>query len=334
MKVAKRARLWHALASVPPSERTEAGHGTSPEDSPAAAGRGRADRPRADRPRQQRARRSRGAGEGAAGGSRRPVVHRGGPGRRAPVGRRGGPPGGPLQYRRAGGAAAAPWRWPADGVRRGHPRPDPAGVPAPAGPGGGRHRHLVAHHAAARAARGAGRAAPGEHQDHPVRALGRRVHLAAEPHLVPDRDGRAPAQGGAGHGHRPGRRPQKELIERAYTLGEQLGLAVWCQEEAGPYQAIPHPGPSWQPVGRPAREPHEYVRGGTAKLLTLFRPATGEVRARPVATATNAVLHPWLKGELAAILAALPAPASAAVTPETTRACWESWQAGLTERFT
>jgi hypothetical protein len=152
---------------------------------------------------------------------------------------------------------------------------------------------------------------------------------------VPDRDGRAPAEGRAGHGHRPGRRPQKELIERAYTLGEPLGLAIWCQDEAGPYQAIPHPGPSWQPAGQPARQPHEYVRGGTAKLLTLFRPATGEVRARPVGAAPNAVLHPWLKDELAAILAALPPPpASDAVTPATTRACWEAWQAGLTERFT
>jgi hypothetical protein len=33
------------------------------------------------------------------------------------------------------------------------------------------------------------------------------------------------------------------------------------------------------PVGYPAHYPHEDVRGGTAKLLTLFRPATGEVRA-------------------------------------------------------
>jgi hypothetical protein len=149
---------------------------------------------------------------------------------------------------------------------------------------------------------------------------------------VPDRDGRAPAEGGAGHGRRPGRRPQKALIERAYTLGEPLGLAVWCQDEAGPYQAIPHPSPSWQPAGQPTRRPHEYVRGGTAKLLTLFRPATGEVRAAPVATAPNAVLHPWLKGELAAILAALPTPDAGA--PEATRACWEAWQAGLAERFT
>ena len=85
---------------------------------------------------------------------------------------------------------------------------------------------------------------------------------------------------------------------------------MWCQDEAGPYQAIPQPGPSWQAEGSPTRRPHEYLRGGTAKLLTLFRPATGEVRAEPVEHATNAVLHPWLKRELEAVLAACPpAPA-------------------------
>jgi hypothetical protein len=83
---------------------------------------------------------------------------------------------------------------------------------------------------------------------------------------------------------------------------------VWTQDEAGPYQAIPQPGPSWQPTGDPAQQPHEYVRGGTAKLLTLFRPATGEVRAEPVASAPNAVLHPWLERELTAILATCPPP--------------------------
>jgi len=98
------------------------------------------------------------------------------------------------------------------------------------------------------------------------------------------------------------------VIERAYRVGEGLGLQVWCQDEAGPYQAIPQPGPSWRPGGAPARRPHEYVRGGTAKLLTLFRPATGAVRAEPVERATNAVLHPWLKRELEAILAACPPP--------------------------
>lgn len=77
---------------------------------------------------------------------------------------------------------------------------------------------------------------------------------------------------------------------------------MWCQDEAGPYQAIPRAGASWQPEGTPTCRPHEYIRGGTAKLLTLFRPHTGEVRACGVKQATNAILHPWLKGELEAIL--------------------------------
>ena len=50
------------------------------------------------------------------------------------------------------------------------------------------------------------------------------------------------------------------------------------------------------------------MRGGTAKLLTLFRPATGEVRAKGVTSAPNAVLHPWLQEELTQILMALPEP--------------------------
>jgi hypothetical protein len=40
--------------------------------------------------------------------------------------------------------------------------------------------------------------------------------------------------------------------------------------------------------------------------LTLFRPGTGEVRAKPVERTPNTVLHPWLEEELAAILAELP----------------------------
>lgn len=81
---------------------------------------------------------------------------------------------------------------------------------------------------------------------------------------------------------------------------------MWNQDEAGPYQAIPQPGASWQPEGKPACQPHEYIRQGTAKLLTLFHPHSGQVRALPVAQATNAILHPWLKQELTAILDALP----------------------------
>jgi hypothetical protein len=91
-------------------------------------------------------------------------------------------------------------------------------------------------------------------------------------------------------------------------VGEALGVPVWCEDEAGPYQAIPHPGASWQPVGQPQRLPHEDIRGGTAKLRTRFRPATGEVRAQGVTRAPNAVLHPWLQATLAQVLAAQPDP--------------------------
>jgi len=96
------------------------------------------------------------------------------------------------------------------------------------------------------------------------------------------------------------------VIEQAYRLAEAWGIPVWCQDEAGPYQAIPQPGAGWAPQDTPPRQPHEYVRGGTAKLLTLFRPATGEVRAKGVSNAPNAVLHPWLRAELRQILDALP----------------------------
>jgi hypothetical protein len=75
------------------------------------------------------------------------------------------------------------------------------------------------------------------------------------------------------------------------------------EDEAGPYQAIPQPGASWQPEGHPVLQPHEYERGGTAKLLTLFRPATGLLRATGVLSVSNAVLHPWLKEQLSEVLA-------------------------------
>jgi hypothetical protein len=114
--------------------------------------------------------------------------------------------------------------------------------------------------------------------------------------------------------------PQDGLPRRGREhLSQQLRLAVdggGYQDEAGPYQAIPHPGAACAPAGRPPRQPHEYVRGGTAKLLTLFRPATGVVRAKGVTRAPNAVLHPWLWGELTQILAALPpAPPPAPTAP-------------------
>jgi hypothetical protein len=118
------------------------------------------------------------------------------------------------------------------------------------------------------------------------------------------------------------------LIEAAYR---QDGLPTWTEDEAGPFQTLPYPGQAWQPVGQPARYPHEYVRAGTAKQFTLFCPASGELRVKGVTSSTNAVLHPWLKAELAAILDALPAPAAARSAAESRRQ-WERWQEGLSVR--
>jgi hypothetical protein len=149
---------------------------------------------------------------------------------------------------------------------------------------------------------------------------------------VPHRTSTPAAQARRGRRPRPGRDREKRLIERAYAEAERLGLAVWAADEAGPYQAVPQPGTRWQPVGRPARYPHEHVRHGTAKLLTLFHPASGQVRAKGVPSCTNVVLHAWLEEELTAILAALP---EAPLVPAAdNRAAWERWQAGLTVKPT
>ena len=43
---------------------------------------------------------------------------------------------------------------------------------------------------------------------------------------------------------------KKKLIEDAYLAGEAMGLEVWCTDQAGPFQTVPHPGPSWPPRGR------------------------------------------------------------------------------------
>ena len=111
-----------------------------------------------------------------------------------------------------------------------------------------------------------------------------------------------------------------------------MGLAVWCEDEAGPFQTVPHPGGSWRPEGRPATQPHEYVRAGTAKILTLFHPATGRVSLRPATSGTNTVLHGWLKEALGQIVAASPARA-APLDPAANRALWQAWQDGLAVRF-
>ena len=96
---------------------------------------------------------------------------------------------------------------------------------------------------------------------------------------------------------------------------------------------MPQPGGSWRPQGHPATQPHEYVRGGTCKVLTLFHPASGQVHLQPVGSCTNPVLHGWLKERLEGVLTTLPPPAALA-DAAVTRAAWETWQDGLAERFT
>jgi hypothetical protein len=120
------------------------------------------------------------------------------------------------------------------------------------------------------------------------------------------------------------------LIERAYKSGESLGLAVWNGDQAGPFQTLPYPGHSWGPEGHSRHYSHEYVRNGTAKLLTLFHPVDGQVRVKGVTSCPNSVLHPWLKQELTDILAGLPQPPS--LPPEANRAAWEMWFEGLSVR--
>jgi transposase len=122
---------------------------------------------------------------------------------------------------------------------------------------------------------------------------------------------------------------KKRLIELACEQAEPAGIVQLNEDEAGPYQAIPQPGASWEPQGHPATQPHEYLRGGTAKLLTLFRPATGHLRAKGVLSTRNAVLHPWLQEQLTEVLAEIEKKQpSQALPPEAERplcAQWETW---------
>ena len=118
------------------------------------------------------------------------------------------------------------------------------------------------------------------------------------------------------------------MIERAYRQATERGLLLWCQDEAGPFPTMPYDGASWEMEGQPARQAHEYLPDGTAKLLTLLHPATGQVRVKGVTSSTNLVLHAWLQAELTAIVAMAP-PID--MTPSSAyRPDWEEWQAGLT----
>lgn len=91
-------------------------------------------------------------------------------------------------------------------------------------------------------------------------------------------------------------------------------------------------GNSWEEDGQPRKLPHEYRRDGTAKLLTLFQPQSGELRARGVKSCTNEVLHGWLKEELAQVVATLPPAVE--LSMEENRKLWQSWQEGLQVKIT
>ena len=67
-------------------------------------------------------------------------------------------------------------------------------------------------------------------------------------------------------------------------------------------------------------------------MLTLFHPRSGAVRIQGVTSATNAVLHPWLKAQCTAILATLPPPAAGDAGAQT--ALWQVWQHGLRQPLT
>jgi len=121
------------------------------------------------------------------------------------------------------------------------------------------------------------------------------------------------------------------MIECAYAFAEQQGIAVWCEDEAGPYSTVPYDGYSWQPEGAPTQVPHEYFREGTAKMITLFHPLTGEVRVKGVTNTRNETLLPWLKIELAAILDTLPVPHPVTDSLRN-RIDWESWREGVRKK--
>lgn len=67
-------------------------------------------------------------------------------------------------------------------------------------------------------------------------------------------------------------------------------------------------------------------------MLTLFHPASGQVRARGVKCSPNVVLQGRMKEEQAAMVATLPPRPELGI--EENRKLWESWQEGLQVKIT
>lgn len=102
---------------------------------------------------------------------------------------------------------------------------------------------------------------------------------------------------------------------------------MWCLDEAGPYPTVPYSGSSWQPSGKPVRYSQKYQPNGTAKVLTLFHPQSGQVHLKGVMRCPNYVLHSWIMQTLTDILSTLPAPPSF-YSPSANYLLWHSWCEG------
>src|SRR5262245_60250876 len=128
----------------------------------------------------------------------------------------------------------------------------------------------------------------------------------------------------------PTRTPSPKKADRGRLRPGQATGAVGVVRRPG--GAFPHRPPLWPELaalGQPSRQPHEYIRNGTAKVMTLFHPASGQVRVEGVTSCPNEVLNGWLKRELSTVLARLPDPPPTATA---SRAAWERWQQGLTTK--
>src|SRR5205085_3674108 len=106
---------------------------------------------------------------------------------------------------------------------------------------------MVAAHLAAPVAPGG--LGPDWDEHDPAGAAGRGQCVSAHPDVVPHGNGTAVRQRKSGPVRvvDPETEEKRDLIEHACRLAEQSGVPLWCQDEAGPYQAIPQPGAGWAP---------------------------------------------------------------------------------------
>ena len=110
-----------------------------------------------------------------------------------------------------------------------------------------------------------------------------------------------------------------------------MGLAVWVEDEAGPYQTVPYPGESWQLESHPAHQPHEYIRNGTAKCSPCFIQPAGRCGSKG-SSIDECDLTSLAQRTGQRNLKTLPE--KPILDEETNRQAWEAWQQGLSKRIT